>query len=235
MDKSILLVEDDPAVAAQYAAVLVDAGHRVEQVCDGRLALDRASDEAHCLVLLDVGLPSLNGFDVVREFRYRRLRAPVLIVSARGREIDRVLGVELGADAYLTKPVGLGELLARVRALVRRDTLASGTSHAAGQPLVRLGPVEIDRDGRQVRRDGVAVPLTAREYDLLLHLALHPGRVFSPEQILQAVWKTDFVGYQGSVKTFVNRLRSRIESDPGRPELVLTVRGAGYCSAAPRA
>jgi DNA-binding response OmpR family regulator len=232
MTETILLVEDDAAVASMYAQAIGDAGHQVEHVVDGRVALERASDERHALIVLDVGLPGLNGFDLVRELRYRRLRVPVLIVSGRDREIDRVLGVELGADAYLVKPVGLTELMARVKALLRREAMAAQPSRRLPNARVRLGPVEIDREGRQVRRDGVALTLTAREYDLLLYLALHPGRVFTPGQLLQAVWKTDFAGYETNVKTFVNRLRGRIESDPSRPELVLTVRGTGYRSAA---
>ena len=233
MSETILLVEDDVAVASMYGQVLGDAGHRVEHVVDGRVALERASDERHALIVLDVGLPGLNGFDVVRELRYRRVRAPVLIVSGRGREIDRVLGVELGADAYLVKPVVLTELTARVRALLRREAMGVPLSRPSHEALVRLGPVEIDREARQVRRDGGALTLTAREFDLLLYLAQHPGRVFTPAQLLQAVWKTDFAGYESNVKTFVNRLRGRIESDPSRPELVLTVRGTGYRSATP--
>ena len=235
MTETILLVEDDAAVAHQYAEVLRDAGHRVEHVVDGRQALDRLTDTSHALVVLDIGLPGMNGFDVVRELRYRRLRAPVLMVSGRDREIDRVLGVELGADAYLVKPVGLSELQARVKALLRRGSMAGPPPPLAQEAPVRLGPVTIDRDGRQVRRDGVTVTLTAREYDLLLHFALHPGRVFTPAQLLQAVWKTDFAGYEGNVKTFVNRLRTRIEADPARPELLLTVRGTGYRSIGPQA
>lgn len=229
MTETILLVEDDAAVALQYTEVLRDAGHRVEHVVDGRSALDRLSDERHGLVVLDIGLPGMNGFDVVRELRYRRLRAPVLLVSGRDREIDRVLGVELGADAYLVKPVGLSELQARVKAMLRRGSMAQAAP-LAQQATVRLGPITIDRDGRQVRRDGATVTLTAREYDLLLYFALHPGRVFTPGQLLQAVWKTDFAGYEGNVKTFVNRLRARIETDPARPELLLTIRGTGYRS-----
>ena len=227
-------MEDDASSAAIYAEALGDVGHRVEHVADGRVALERISDTRHGLVLLDVGLPGLNGFDVVRELRYRRLRTPVLMVSGRDREIDRVLGVELGADAYVVKPVGLAELMARVKALLRRGRMAAAASPLPQQAPVRLGPIVIDRDGRQVRRDGVEVSLTAREYDLLLYLAMHPGRVFTPSQLLLAVWKTGFADYEGNVKTFVNRLRARIEPDPSRPELVLTVRGTGYRCATPQ-
>lgn len=234
MTATILLVEDDAEVALQYAEVLRDAGHPVEHVTDGRGALERLTAANYPLIILDVGLPGLNGFDLVRELRYRRLCTPVLMVSARAREIDRVLGVELGADVYLAKPVGLSELVARVRALLRREAMAVTAPRFPHHEPVRLGPVVIERDSRQVRRDGVVVPLTAREYELLLYLALHPGRVFTPNQLLVAVWKTDFVGYEGSIKTFVNRLRARIESDPSRPKLLMTVRGAGYRSAPPK-
>ena len=231
MTAPLLLVEDDPCVAAAYGDALADAGHRVECVADGRAALERASDARHAVVVLDVGSPGLSGFDVVRELRYRRMGVPVLIVSGRGSEIDRVLGVELGADAYLVKPVGLAEIQARVRALIRRRAMAMVPADPPRHAPVRLGPVEIDREGRQVRRDGVPIALTAREYDLLLHLAAHPGRVFTARQLIQAVWRTDFAGYEGNVKTFVNRLRARIEADPARPALILTVRGTGYRSA----
>lgn len=230
MSPSILVVEDDAAIAAQYADLLAEDGLVVECVADGLRGLERAAQRAWSMVLLDVGLPGMNGMDLVRELRYRRMTAPVLIVSGRDREIDRVLGVELGADAYVTKPIGFAELRARVRALLRRTSQdARGATGPAEGRLV-LGPLQVDVAGRRVWKDGAELQLTAREFDLLAHFAASPGRVHTPRQLLQAVWHTDFAGYEGNVKTFVNRLRARIEADPARPCLILTVRGTGYRS-----
>jgi two-component system, OmpR family, response regulator len=233
MADPILVVEDDPVAAAQFGEVLREDGHEVELVADGSVALGRACEAPFGMVLLDIGLPGLNGLDVVRQIRYRQVAAPVLIVSGRGGELDRVLGVELGADAYLVKPVGLGELRARVRAMLRREGWSVGPTGEPSAPRLKLGPLTMDERSRRVWRDDAELSLSVKEFDLLAQFMQAPGRVFSPAQLLQAVWHTDFAGYERNVKTFINRLRLRVEVNPSQPQLVLTVRGIGYRGVGP--
>lgn len=236
MDAPVLIVEDDADTAEQFGAVLDDDGLQTERVSDGREALRLAGGGGYRLILLDVLLPGINGLEVLRQLRLQRIGTPIMIVSARGTEIDRVLGLDLGADDYLCKPVSTAELRARVRALLRSvERLAGGRSDASGSGPTRLtlDGLEIEPHSRRAWRDGVELKLTAREFDLLALLVGSPGRVFSRTQLLEAVWNTRLSAYEENVNTHVNRLRSRVEPDPARPRYILTVRGAGYRSAAP--
>jgi len=236
MDARVLIVEDDVDTAEQIGAVLDDDGLSFERVCDGREALQRAADGVYRLILLDVLLPGMHGLEVLRQLRLRRVGTPVLMVSARGTEIDRVLGLDLGADDYLCKPVSLIELRTRVKALLRSVERLSGprpTGPPTGGPARQsLGALAVDLHGRRVWRDGVEVALSAREFDLLALLVGAPGRVFSRAQLLEAVWHTHLSAYEDNVNTHVTRLRHRIEPDPANPRYILTVRGIGYRSAA---
>ncbi|RPH66582.1 MAG: DNA-binding response regulator [Burkholderiales bacterium] len=236
MDAPVLIVEDDADTAAQFGAVLDDDGLQTERVGDGREALRRAGSGGYRLILLDVLLPGISGLEVLRQLRLQRIGTPVLIVSARGTEIDRVLGLDLGADDYLCKPVSLVELRARVRALLRSVQRLAGArpdASGAGPTRLALDALEIEPHSRRAWRDGVEMKLTAREFDLLALLIGAPGRVFSRTQLLEAVWNTRLSAYEANVNTHINRLRNRVETDPARPRYILTVRGAGYRSAAP--
>lgn len=235
MDARVPIVEDDLDTAEQIGAVPHDDGLSFERVGDGREALQRAASGDYRLILLDVLLPGMHGLEVLRQLRLLRVGTPVLMVSARGSEIDRVLGLDLGADDYVCKPVSLVELRARVKALFRSIERLSG-ARASG-PLARaperisFGALEVDLRGRRVWRGGVEVALSAREFDLLALLICAPGRVYSRGQLLEAVWHTRLSAYEDNVNTHITRLRHRIEPDPANPRYILTVRGVGYRSA----
>jgi DNA-binding response OmpR family regulator len=229
MEKRILVVEDQPDIAELIAMHLRDLGHRVDCVHDGNGGYEAARSDRYDLILLDVMLPGRDGLDIVRGLRMDRVRTPVLMLTARSTEIDRVLGLELGADDYLTKPFSIPELQARVKAMLRRVEMQSAPpSSTNNQERIEAGGLLIDFVSREARLDGHPVPLTAREFDLLAHFARNPGRAFTRMQLLDAVWGTTFEGYEHNVNTHINRLRAKIEADPANPRYVLTVRGVGY-------
>lgn len=230
MEKKILVVEDQHDIADLIAMHLRDLGHRVDCVHDGPGGFEAARSARHDLIVLDIMLPGRDGLDIVRALRMERVTTPVLILTARSTEIDRVLGLELGADDYLTKPFSIPELQARVKAMLRRIEMhapAAGVD-TDDEERIEVGELQIDGASREVRINGRAVSLTAKEFDLLAHFARNPGRAFTRMQLLDAVWGTSFEGYEHNVNTHINRLRSKIEIDPARPRYVLTVRGVGY-------
>ena len=227
---SILVAEDQNDIRELLVMNLRSAGYAVEAVADGAAALACQSAHPSDLLVLDLMMPGLDGLDVCKALRARGGSTPILMLTAKSTELDRVLGLELGADDYLTKPFSLAELLARVKALLRRaDLLRAAQANADGDArAIRNGGLEILPAKRQVRFRGAQLEFTALEFDLLLHFALHPGHVFSRSQLLDAVWGYTHDGYEHTVTTHINRLRAKLEADPMRPELILTVRGAGY-------
>ncbi len=229
MDARILLVEDDPSIREVVALGLRGAGFTVTTAADGAEGLERWRADAPDLVLLDVMLPRLDGLEVCRAIR-REATTPIVMLTARGDTIDVVVGLESGADDYVRKPFEMPELIARVRAALRRRREAPGPGEDA---VLRLGPLRIDTAGRTVERDGAEVALTRTEFDLLVELARHPGQVFTRDVLLDRVWGYDYLGDSRLVDVAVGRLRARIEADPATPELILTVRGAGYKAARP--
>jgi len=229
MQRSVLVVEDQRDIAELIAMHVRDLGHRVECVHDGEAGLASARSGRFDMVILDVMLPGRDGLDIVRTLRMDRVDVPVLMLTARSTEIDRVLGLELGADDYLTKPFSIPELQARVKAILRRIEMVARAAEAPARTgRIRVGSLAIDPDSREVSLDGQPVALTAKEFDLLLHFARNPGRAFTRMQLLDAVWSTTFEGYEHNVNTHINRLRGKIEADPANPRYVLTVRGVGY-------
>jgi DNA-binding response OmpR family regulator len=222
----ILVVEDDAAVARSLTQGLEREGYSVAWASTAAEAVQRAQKDNPRLVLLDVRLPDGSGFDVCRSIREKGLRMPVIILTVQDDEVDKVVGLEVGADDYITKPYKLRELLARVRAQLRR---AYGSLASSGSDILYVGDLVVDRSRGTVTRKGHEIVLTPTEFRLLVHLAQHPGQVFSRAQLLDAVW-----GYsaelsdENTVKVHVRRLREKIEPDPSTPEIVVTVRGLGY-------
>jgi len=220
--KRVLVVEDEIKIARLVRDYLHQAGFDVLEAVDGPSALALARAEKPDMIVLDLGLPGMDGLDVTRELRASS-SVPLIMLTARSEETDRIVGLELGADDYVTKPFSPKELLARIRAVLRRADATIG-----GGEIVRAGPVEIDRPKRRVTVDGRRIELTASEFDLLLVLARKPGRIFTRAQLLDAVHGVSFESYERSVDAHIKNLRRKIESDPRRPKFVLTVYGVGY-------
>jgi len=225
---SILLAEDQTDIRELIAMNLRSAGYAVTAVGDGLAALSSQEAQPSDLLILDLMMPCLDGLEVCKALRAKQQHAPILMLTAKSTELDRVLGLELGADDYLTKPFSLAELLARVKALLRRAELLRQASQAPASAALRNGELEIQPAKRLVHLRGAPVECTALEFDLLLHFAQHPGHVYSRAQLLDAVWGYTHDGYEHTVTTNINRLRAKLEEDPMRPRLILTVRGAGY-------
>ena len=228
--KRILVAEDQTDIRNLLVLNLRNAGYEVTEVADGLAALASETARSNDLLILDLMMPGLDGLELCKTLRARGISTPILMLTAKSTELDRVLGLELGADDYLTKPFSLAELLARVKALLRRaELLRVAQSSAHGQSTsLRNGSLEILPVKRQVMMQGKSLDFTALEFDLLLHFAQSPGHVFSRAQLLNAVWGYTHDGYEHTVTTHINRLRAKLETDPLRPELILTVRGAGY-------
>jgi two-component system OmpR family response regulator len=230
MLKHILVVEDEPDIAELVRLHLEELEARVSLCAHGREALEWIEREPFDLVVLDLGLPGLDGLEVCRRLRQREVYVPVLILTARSGEGDRILGLEMGADDYLPKPFNVMELAARVKALFRRVEALRNSFSAPLTPNIKktFGALTLDPLRREVCWQCKAIDLTAKEFDLLAHCAEHPGRVFSREQLLQAVWGTSHRGYEHTVNSHINRLRAKIEPDPANPVFILTIWGVGY-------
>lgn len=227
----VLVVEDDRDLADLLGLHLRDAGYAVEAVADGALALQRALADPFDLVVLDLMLPGMNGMEVCRQLRAAGRTVPILMLTARGAETDRVLGLETGADDYVPKPFSVREVLARVAALLRR--VDYDRPPADPDEALAFGALTVYPQRSRVELDGEAVEVTKKELDLLVHLARHPGRAFSRQELLDEVWGYQFSGYAHTVNTHINRLRAKVEPDPSAPRFVQTVWGVGYRFADP--
>jgi DNA-binding response OmpR family regulator len=228
-----LVVEDDAAIREILALHLGLAGFEIESIGDGRQALDRVRQERFDLLLLDVMLPGLDGVSLCRAARKEgpNVDTPILMLTARDGESDTVVGLESGADDYLTKPFGIRELQARISALMRRYQRAAGAAHGSATRLTRgtgAGQISIDVERREVMVRGRPVELTKQEFDVLYQLASRPGVVFPRPALLQKVWSDDTYVTERTVDTIVSRVRKKIEQDPHDPELILTAWGVGY-------
>jgi len=221
VDERLLLVEDDPSIREIASLGLRDAGFRVTAAVDGREGLTRALHDPFDAIILDVMLPSLDGFQVCREIR-KQSRVPIIMLTARTDTLDVVVGLESGADDYVTKPFEMPELVARVRAVLRR------AQAAPEETMLSVGQLEVDPAGFTARKDGKDLSLTATEFRLLLEMARRPGQVFTRELLLQRVWNYDYLGDSRLVDVAVQRLRAKLEDDPAHPTMIKTVRGVGY-------
>jgi DNA-binding response OmpR family regulator len=223
--RTILVVDDEPILRETLVEELRDEGFRVVAAADGRDAVERFRQDHPDLVLLDLMLPELSGIEVCRIIRAES-DVPILMLTARDAELDKVVGLELGADDYVTKPFSLRELLARVRALLRRAERQAATSDAPNS--VSFGDVTVDLAGHRLLRDGRAIPVKPKAFELLAFLVQHPGQVFTRDQLLERVWGYDYAGETRTVDVHVHWLRGHIEDDPGAPRFLHTVRGVGY-------
>ncbi len=226
MNEQLLLVEDDDAIASVLRLHLEEAGYRLHREADGLQAMAAIDRQRWDMVLLDLMLPGADGWEVCRHLRAKHADVPVIMLSARSAEAHRVLGLELGADDYLAKPFSMLELVARVRALLRR--IEQLRAAPVAKTVLCFGPFRLDTERRELRREDSLIALTLREFDLLYFLARHSERAFSRNELLQRVWGAGFDGYEHTVNSHVNRLRTKIEDDPRNPRRIVTVWGVGY-------
>jgi len=227
MQKRILVIEDERDIAELIRLHLDDLGFSVTVTGDGNTGLRKASDGSWDLVLFDLRLPGIDGLEICRRLRQNSGSVPVLMLTSKSSELDRVVGLEIGADDYVTKPFSILELMARVKALLRRAELSSQTTlEEHGE--IQAGCVSIDPATRDATIRGEPIELTAKEFDLLYHFATHPGRVFRRVELLDSVWGYGHDGYEHTVNSHINRLRAKIETDPAHPEVIVTVWGVGY-------
>ena len=224
----VLVIEDDPDISKLLRLQMKDHGFDVDVESNGNQGYEKARAGAYDLLIVDIMLPGLDGFEICRRLRQEKCFVPILILTSRSEEIDKILGLEIGADDYLTKPFSIRELVARVKALCRRVREWQPLEEIEVSQDIQAGRLSINVEKRRVLLDGVEVGLTAKEYELLVLLASSPGRVYSREQILGIVWDYDSAVYEHTVTSHINRLRSKIEDDPSNPKMLLTEWGIGY-------
>ena len=225
--RKILVIEDDPDISDLVSLHLRDLGYLVEVTMDGDSGLQRALSGDFQLIILDLMLPGVNGLEICTKIRSGLSYTPILMLTAKSSEVDRVVGLETGADDYLTKPFSIHELLARVKAIFRRVDSLSTDNHYQNQNI-SSGEMLIDLEKRNVQIAGTQVDLTAKEFDLLVQFAGNPGRVYTRKQLLDLVWGYQHDGYEHTVNSHINRLRGKIEPDPNKPKYLITVWGVGY-------
>jgi len=225
--RHILIVEDERDIASLLELHLVDANFDVTLAPDGHTGMQLAFSRQWDLVILDIRLPGPDGLTICRALRREMAYIPILMLTSKSSELDRVLGLELGADDYVTKPFSVTELVARVKAIFRRIESVE-KRFPGGADILYINDLLIDTSGREVRKSDEDLALTAREFDLLLHFVRHPGQVFSRAQLLDSVWGYGHEGYEHTVNSHINRLRAKVEDDPAHPQLIVTCWGVGY-------
>lgn len=228
MKKHILVIEDDPDISQLLNINLSDGNHDVERCDNGKRGLSLAMEGRYDVIILDLMLPEVDGLDICRQLRSAGKNTPILMLTARSSEADRVVGLEMGADDYLTKPFSVRELQARVKALLRRVQMMQQASAESPIDILDYDALQINIAKRQVNLNEQELELTGKEFDLLVYMARQPGLVFSRAQLLDSVWGYKHSGYEHTVSSHINRLRNKLESDPAKPKYVLTVWGVGY-------
>lgn len=227
MTRSVLVIEDEQQIAKLVQRHLQDLACSVTLAYGGDTGLKEAESKGYDLIILDLMLPGMDGLEVCRRLRAKSNYTPILMLTAKSTELDRVLGLEMGADDYLTKPFSFLELVSRVKAIFRRMDALAATSASILHPL-SVGELTINPAQHEVTLRGESVELTTKEFDLLLHFAQNPGRVYTRSQLLDVVWGYKHEGYEHAVNCHINRLRAKIEEDQANPKYILTVRGVGY-------
>ncbi len=228
MQRNALIVEDDPDIVELIRIHLADLGCEIKVANDGRIGLEMALAEPFDLIVLDLMLPGMEGTEICRRIRGKEIDTPILMLTARSEEFDKVIGLEMGADDYITKPFSIREFIARVKALLRRAERQSVAVSEDKVVTYRYGELTIDLDKRKVARGGVRIDLSPKEFELLTLLASNPGKSFDRGKILSLIWGYDFEGYEHTVNSHINRLRTKIEPDAQQPIYILTNWGVGY-------
>lgn len=228
MTRKILVVEDNPEIADLLAMHLKDIDCEISVFHDGLEGFKQAQNNKFDLIILDLMLPGMDGIEICQKLRGKENYTPILMLTARSSELDRVLGLEVGADDYLTKPFSIRELIARVKALFRRIETFGSTQTEKTETNLVFENLEINTEKRTVKVNDKQLDLTAKEFDLLVHFAENPGRVYSRSQLLDQVWGYGHEGYEHTVNSHINRLRNKIEANPAKPNTILTVWGVGY-------
>jgi DNA-binding response OmpR family regulator len=228
MPKKILIIEDNQDLARLVESHLRDLSFEVELTSDGQAGLAKAQADHYDLIILDLMLPGLDGIEICRRLRRQSMYVPILMLTAKSSEMDRVVGLEIGADDYVTKPFSIPELLARVKAILRRVDELSESGQESVPAIIQAGNLIVDAAGRKATLKDQILDLTAKEFDLLLHFAGNPGKVYTRSQLLDFVWGYGHDGYEHTVNSHINRLRAKIEKDSAHPEYILTVWGVGY-------
>ncbi|RMH62188.1 MAG: DNA-binding response regulator [Calditrichaeota bacterium] len=227
-DKKVLIIEDDPDIGDLLEMHLKDLQLNLDRATDGENGLEKALDNEYELVILDLMLPRMNGMDVCKKIREKKKSLPILMLTAKSEEFDKVLGLELGADDYITKPFSIRELLARIKAIIRRVNAVIEEQNASDVKELQFGELNLNLEKRRVQLNGEVVELTAKEFDLLALFASNPGKAYTRENLLNIVWGYQFTGYEHTVNSHINRLRAKIEKDPSEPRFIKTVWGVGY-------
>jgi len=228
MSRKILVVEDNKDLARLLELHLRDLTYDVDLAFDGDAGWTQITSQPYDLIILDLMLPGIDGLEICRRIRSRPAYTPILMLTSKSTELDRVLGLEIGADDYVTKPFSIRELMARVKAIFRRIDELQSDHRQDKQSLIRAADLDIDPQRRTVNLSDRTIDLTAKEFDLLLHFAQHAGRVFTRSQLLDEVWGYSHDGYEHTVNSHINRLRAKIEANPAQPCYILTVWGVGY-------
>ena len=226
--KSVLIVEDDLEIVRLLQIHLKDLGCEIKNETNGALGLAKAIDENHDLIILDVMLPELDGIEVCKKLRANNITTPVMMLTSRSEEIDKVLGLEVGADDYLTKPFSVREFIARVKAIFRRQKLDTLEHTSTDSKILQFETLLIDIEMRKVLLKGEKVELSPKEFELLVLLSSNPGKSYDRTKLLNMIWGYDFRGYEHTVNSHINRLRAKIEPDMGKPKYILTTWGVGY-------
>jgi len=223
----ILIIEDDRDIADLVAIHMEDNGHESTRICDGKEGLIKAMEGKHDLIILDLKLPGMDGLEICRKLRMEKIDTPVIMLTSKSEEIDKVLGLEIGADDYITKPFSIRELVARVKSVLRRGRAPSGPSESSNLIIEREN-LYLNVSKRIVKSYDRQVELSPKEFDLLVLLASNPGKTYSRSDLLHQVWGVDFEGFEHTVNSHINRLRSKIEKNMNEPEFILTTWGVGY-------